>query len=143
MSPARLAAALAVALLATASAAQERSRRHRHRRPPRPPTGVVGLRVLRVERASVEGARLAVPTVLPAVVRCLDLARANDPAGLPTTRRVEVVVGLQAGGRAASVEFDPPLLARGLSACLGEAMLSWRQPGATRPRASVYLSLDL
>lgn len=135
--------ALALALLLASSAAPAQGRARRHRRPPRPLTGAVNLRVLRVERASAEGARLAVPTVLPAVARCLDLARANDPAGFPTFRRVEVELGLAAGGRAQSVEFDPPLLARGLSACLGGALLTWRQPGATRPRASVYLSLEL
>jgi hypothetical protein len=133
-----------VALLALHPAdllAQGRSRRHR--RPPRAPTAAINLRVLRVERASTEGARLAAPTVLPAVARCLDAARADDPAGLPTVRSIDVVIGLAAGGRAQAVEFDPPLLARGLSACLGGALLTWRQPGTTRPRASVYLRLEL
>lgn len=133
-----------VALLAVFPAdllAQGRARRHR--RPPRPPTGAVHLRVLRVERASVDGARLAAPTVLPAVVRCLDAARTHDPGGFPSFRSVEVIIGLAAGGRAQAVEFDPPLLAMGLSSCLGGALLTWRQPGNTRPRASVYLRLEL
>ncbi len=99
--------------------------------------------MLRVERASIDGARLAAPTVLPAVVRCLDAARARDPAGFPSSRSVEVVIGLAAGGRAQAVEFDPPLTALGLSACLGDALLTWRQPGNTQPRASVYLRLEL
>lgn len=131
----------AMLLVASPLAAQGHARRHRP--PPRTPPGPIALRLLRAERASAADASLALPTVLPAITRCVDLARGVDPAGLAGLRRVDVVVSLTLGGRATAVEFDPPLVARGLSACLGDALLTWRQSGVSHPRASVYLALEL
>ncbi|MDO9019488.1 MAG: hypothetical protein Q8S73_45650 [Deltaproteobacteria bacterium] len=136
-----LTALLAALLAASTVAAQGRTRRHRP--PPRSPAGPVELRLLRVERASAVEARLALPTVLPAVTRCLDHARALDPGPLSTLRRVDVVLRLSLAGRASAVELDPPVLARGLSACLGDAFLTWRQSRVSHPRASVHLGLVL
>lgn len=136
-----LAALLAALLAASTAAAQGRARRHRP--PPRPPAGPIELRLLGVERASAIEARLALPTVLPAITRCFDQARALDPAALADLRRVDVVLRLSPAGRAAAAEFDPPVLARGLSACLGDAFLTWRQARVARPRASVRLGLVL
>lgn len=82
-------------------------------------------------------------TMLPAVTRCVEQARVLDPASLAPLHHVDVVVNLTLGGRATAVAFDPPLLARGLSACLGAALLTWRQVGVVHPRASVYLGLEL
>lgn len=133
-----------LALLVAASPLSAQGRRRRHRPPPRATASrPVDLRLLRTERASAASAALAIPTMLPGVDRCIERARAVDPASLATIRRVDVVVSLTLGGRATAVTFDPPLLARGLSACLGDALLSWRQPGVTHPRASVYLALEL
>ena len=139
--PAALPALLALLLAEPPLAAHGHARRHRA--PPAAFTGPVNLRLLRAERASVADARLALPTLLPAVSRCFDRARSDDPAALADLRRVDVVLSLTLGGRATAVEFDPPLVARGLSACLGDALLTWRQAGVTHPRASVYLSLEL
>ena len=139
--PAALPALLALLLATPPIAAHGRARRHRA--PPTSFTGPVNLRLLRTERAAADGARLALPTVLPAVCRCFDLVRFADPAALADLRRIDVVVRLALDGRATAVEFDQPLVARGLSACLGDALLTWRQTGVTHPRASVSLSLEL
>ncbi len=136
-----LAALLAALVAASTVAAQGRARRHRA--PLRSPAYPVDLRLLRVERASAVDARLALPTVLPAITRCVDQARALDPGPLSDLRRVDVVLRLALSGRAAAVELDPPVLARGLSACLGDAFLTWRQARVSEPRASVYLGLVL
>ena len=136
-----LPALLAALLAAGALGAQGRSRRHHQ--PPRLFTGSVNLRLLGVEHVPASEARLALPTVLPAVTRCLDEARARDPAPVAALRRIDVVLHLAPSGRATSVEFDPPLLARGLSACLGSALLTWRQAGVRHPRASLHLGLEL
>lgn len=133
-----------LALLLAASPLSAQGRRRRHRPPPRATASrPIDLRLLRTERASAASASLALPTMLPAVTRCIEQARAVDPAALGSIRHVDVVVSLTLGGRATAVTFDPPLLARGLSACLGDALLTWRQPGVTHPRASVYLALEL
>jgi len=132
-----------LALLVAASPLAAQGRRRRHRPPPRATASrPVDLRLLRTERASAAASSLALPTMLPAVIRCVEQARSVDPAALATIRRV-VVVSLTLGGRATAVTFDPPLLARGLSACLGDALLTWRQPGVIHPRASVFLALEL
>ena len=136
-----LAALLAALVAASTLAAQGRARRHRP--PPRTPAGPIELRLLRVERASAVEARLALPTVLPAITRCFAQARALDPGPLADLRRVDVVLRLALTGRAAAVELDPPVLARGLSACLGDAFLTWRQARVFHPRASVHLALVL
>lgn len=133
-----------LALLVAASPLSAQGRRRRHRPPPRAAASrPVDLRLLRTERASAASAALALPTMLPAVTRCIEQARAVDPASVATIRHVDVVVSLTLGGRATAVTFDPPLLARGLSACLGDALLTWRQSGVIHPRASVYLALEL
>lgn len=136
-----LRALLALLLAASPAAAQGRARRHR--RPPRAFTGLVNLRLLGTERVSPSDAGRALPTVLPAVTRCVEQARSVDPAALAGIRRVDVVLRLTTGGRATAAEFDPPLLARGLSACLGSALLTWRQAGVSHPRAAVHLGLEL
>ncbi len=133
-----------LALLALASPAAAQGRSRRHRPPPRiATTRPVDLRLLRTQRASATDAARAMATMLPAVTRCVEQARVLDPASLAALHHVDVVVSLTLGGRATAVAFDPPLLARGLSACLGGALLTWRQAGVVHPRASVYLGLEL
>lgn len=136
-----LASLLPLLLATTPLGAQGHARRHRS--PPRTAAGPVQLRLVRTERASAADAGRALPTVLPAVARCVEVARGVDPASLAALRRLDVVVSLTLGGRATAVEIDPPVVARGLSACLGDALLTWRQGGVSHPRAAVYLTLAL
>jgi hypothetical protein len=135
--------ALLALLLAAPLAAAAQGRARRHLPAPRPPATSPSLRLLRAERASPAAARAALPAVMPAVARCLDDARALDPAGLAAARRIDVVLDLALDGHATAAGFDPPLRARGLSACLGGAFLAWRQRGVSHPRASLRLSLEL
>ena len=130
--------ALAVTLLPAVPWAQ----RGGHRSPsPLRGRSAVTLQLLRVERTNLARARAALPTMLTPVTRCLDAAREADPVALVHVRRVEIILGVGADGAANAVEFDPPREVRGLSACLGSALLRWRQGGPSQPMASVYLLL--
>ena len=139
--PAALPALLALLLAPPPIAA------HGHARPHRPPppsfTGPVNLRPLRPRPPPPPGSRPGCPPVPPWGGRGFRLGVFADPGAVADLRRIDVVVRLALDGRATAVEFDQPLVARGLSACLGDALLTWRQTGVTLPRASVSLSLEL
>jgi hypothetical protein len=134
---------VALAALLSAQLAAAQGRPHRRGPQPRPAGLPLTLRVTAVEHASAPDARLAAPAVLPAIARCLAEARSVDPAPIAALRRVDLVLRLRPDGRAAAVEFDQDLRARGLSACLGDALLTWRQARVRHPRAAVHLALEL
>lgn len=103
--------------------------------------GPVTVQLVAVERCSGDRARETLVSHAPAVMRCFDEARRRDPRPLASVRRVEVLLRLDAHGGAEVTEFEPPLLSRGLSACLADALLSWRQSGPVSPRAAVRLAI--
>ncbi len=129
-----LALALAFTVPAAGALAQPRHGPTLDQRP-------VTVELVATERCSADRARETLASHAPAVMRCFDEARARDARPLSTVRRVEVVVRLDARGAAEVTEFEPPLLSRGLSACLADALLSWRQSGPVSPRALVRLAV--
>ncbi len=135
-------ATLAVTVTVTATVtAQPRVQRLRLPIPTVLPGAPVTL--VHVERASARDARDALPPRTAAVARCITEARAADPVRLARLRALDVTVRLRPTGEADAVEIDPPSLPPGLSACLGSALLAWRQGGHTAPRAAVQLRIDL
>jgi hypothetical protein len=97
--------------------------------------------VLRAQRASAARARSTLATHLPAITRCLDAARATDPGPLAAVRFIDATLPLDRAGAAVSVEFVPPLLSRGLSACLAETLLDWSMGAPAGPDGVVVLRI--
>lgn len=110
---------------------------------PHPPTPPVEVSLLRVERAPLRGAQESVASHRAAIERCLSNAYARDPAPLLRLRVIEATIRLARAGTATTVSLSPPLVSRGLSACLAEALLDWSQRGPVGPRASVVLRIGL
>jgi hypothetical protein len=119
----------AVALLGPATLAQ-----------PRPTPAPAAL--VRVQQASPARARTTLASHLPAIARCLADARTADPAPLARVPFIDATIALDREGAAVSVQFVPPLLSRGLSACLAESLLGWAQGGPAGPRGSVWLRIQ-
>lgn len=103
----------------------------------------VEVSLFRVERAPERAARAVAVAHRAAIEACVARAYATDPAPLLRLRRIEATVRLTRAGEAATVVLSPPLVARGLSACLADALLDWSQGGPVGPRASVVLRIDL
>jgi len=119
----------AATLLGAAALAQSR--------PGAPPA----VTVVRVQRASAARARVTLAAHVPVIARCLADARAADPAPLTRVRFIDATLALDRQGAAVSVQFVPPLLSRGLSACLAESLLNWSQGAPAGPGAVVLLRI--
>lgn len=99
------------------------------------------VRFVSTERCTPAIARQTLVRHAPAVLRCFDEARQRDPRPLSTVYTVDITLHLDAHGSVTIAAFDPPLLSRGLSACLADALLSWHQRGAVSRRATVRLQV--
>jgi hypothetical protein len=82
---------------------------------------------MRVERLDARAARGALEAHRGAIERCLNDARRRDPTPLTRLRFFDATIAVARDGTASSVEFSPPLYARGLSACMAESFFGWRQ----------------
>ncbi len=110
---------------------------------PHAPTPPAEVSLVRVERAPTRAARETVASHRAAIARCLANAYATDPAPLLRLRTIEATIRLTRDGTASAVSLSPPLVARGLSACLADALLDWSQGGSVGPRAAVVLRITL
>lgn len=99
--------------------------------------------VARAERCAVREAIRALEAHRAPVERCFSDAYTMDPLSVSRLRLVEVKIRLERDGRALFVELYPPLIARGLSACLANTLLTWTQSGPIAARASVFLRISL
>jgi hypothetical protein len=106
-------------------------------RPGAPPA----VTVVRAQHASAARARATLAAHLPGIARCLADARAADPAPLAQVRFIDATLALDRSGAAESVQLVPPLLSRGLSACLAESLLNWAQGAPAGPGAVVVLRI--
>jgi hypothetical protein len=97
--------------------------------------------VVRVQRADVARARARLAAHQSGIARCLADARTADPGPLEAVRFIDATIALDRAGAAVSVEFVPPLLSRGLSACMAEALLDWSQGGVAGPAGAVVLRI--
>jgi len=107
---------------------------------PRPPSAPAA-EVLRVHRTDYRRARATLAAHRPSIVRCLADARVRDPGPLASVRVIDATIALDRAGAAVSAEFDPPLLSRGLSACLAEGLLDWSQGAPVGSDALVVLRI--
>jgi hypothetical protein len=111
---------------------------------PRARRPIATLRLVSLQGASARGARAALPRVEPGAVRCVRLAHQEDPVAVSRLGpALLVTLYLGARGRAVQVALEPSALPRGLSACLGRALLAWDQGGHPSPTARVLLRLSL
>jgi len=104
---------------------------------PAPPVATV----VRVQQVDGGRARRALVAHLPGIARCLADARLRDPGPLADVRTIDATLVLDRRGAAVSVEFVPPLLSRGLSACLAERLLDWSQGEPVGLGAQVVLRI--
>lgn len=111
--------------------------------PQRLPPGAPRLAVLDTLNASEREARARLPAHIDAVSRCVLAAQNADPVGLAAVTVAVAVVRLRADGQTEAVEISPSDLARGLSACLANELLTWQQPATAGPQATVRLVVNL